>query len=227
MVAGLAAGLQLASAADITGKVTLKGTPPPEKPLPLDPSCGKLNTKNPTTRFFVTGDGGALADVFVYIKDGLKEKNFAAPADAKVLDQSGCEYSPYVSGLQTKQKLLVRNSDPLLHNVHVTPGPGSQNKESNQAQIAKAADIEKTFDSPEVLLRFKCDVHPWMFAYVGIVDHPFYAVSSKDGSFTLKGVPPGKYVVEAFHRKAGAQTKEVTVEGGNASADFTLEVKAQ
>lgn len=225
ILAGLAAALHAGYAADITGKILLKGTPPPERPLPLDPQCGKTNPNKPTTRFFVTGDGGTLGDVFVYLKSGLEGKTFSPPAQPAVMDQVGCEYIPYVMGLQTKQKLVVKNSDPLLHNVHITPSPGSMNKESNQAQIAKGPDIVKTFDHPEVFLRFKCDVHNWMFAYVGILDHSFYAVTGKDGSFTIKNVPPGKYTLAVVHRKCADQTKEITVASDNVKADFTLDIK--
>ena len=131
--AALVTFTQLASAADITGKITLKGTPPPEVPIPLDPSCGKLHTGKLTTKFFTVGSGGELGDVFVYIKEGAKP--VAAPAEPVVLDQVGCVYTPYIFGIQTKQKLIVKNSDAgILHNVHVLPDPKSGNKESNQAQ---------------------------------------------------------------------------------------------
>ena len=224
-ILGLAAILNSASAGDITGKITLKGTPPPEKELPLDPTCGKLVSEKPKTRFFVVGPGGELGDVFVYIKSGLEGKSFPPSAESALLDQKGCEYTPYILGLQTNQKLMIRNSDPVLHNVHVTPGPGSVNKESNQAQIAKSPDIVKSFSGPEVLLRMKCDVHPWMFAYVGVVDHPYFAVSGKDGSFTIKNVPPGKYTLAVVHRKSVDQTKEITVAGDGVKSDFTMEIK--
>jgi hypothetical protein len=217
--------LQLASAADITGKMTLKGTPPPEVPIPFDPSCGKFHTEKATTRFYVVGPGGELGDVFVYIKEGAKAT--PAPAEAKVLDQVGCVYTPYIFGLQTKQKLVIKNSDPgILHNVHVLPDPKSGNKEVNQAQL-KGQELVKTFDSPEVLLHFKCDVHNWMHAYAGVLDHPYYAVSAKDGTFKIANVPPGKYVLEAYHRKAGKLTKEITISDQSQAADFTFEVPAK
>ena len=222
----LLASLQLGSAADITGKITLKGTPPPEKDLPLDPGCGALHKDDkPKTRFFAVAADGGLADVFVSIKDGLTGKTFEPSAQPGLLDQVGCEYSPYVLGLQTKQKLLIRNSDPLLHNVHPTPSKESGNAEFNQAQTPKAKDLEKTFEKPEVFLRFKCDVHPWMFAYVGIVDHPFFSVSAKDGTFKLSNVPAGTYTVEAYHRKGGQVSQKVTVGSDSVKADFTIELK--
>jgi hypothetical protein len=225
LVAGLAS-LTAASAADITGKVTLKGTPPPAPNMPLkaDPNCGKLVDKDLPMPFYVVGAGGELAETFIYLKEGVTGKDFPVPAEPVVLDQIGCQYKPYVFGIRTKQKLLVKNSDPVMHNVHVVP-KGSGNKESNQAQMAKGPDIQKTFDSPEIFMTFKCDVHPWMFAYANVMDHPYWAVSGADGSFKISNVPAGKYVIEAFHRKGGKVTKEITVGSDNQSADFAIELK--
>lgn len=219
------ATLQIASAADIVGKVTLKGTPPPEIKLPLDPTCGKLHAgETPTTTFYVVGPNKELGDVFVYITKGLEGKKFTAPATAAVMDQKGCIYHPYVLGAQTGQQIEVRTDDPVLHNVHPTPTVKG-NKEYNKAQLPKSAPIHFSWDNPEVFLRFKCDVHPWMFAYVGLVDNPYYAVTGKDGTFKIANVPPGKYTVTAYHRKGGKVTQDVTVGGGNATADFTIEIK--
>lgn len=221
----LCAGLTSAHAADITGKISLKGTPPPEKTLPLDPACGKLwPNEKPKTRFYAVGADAGLADVFVYLKkfDGKVE-----PATKPVLlDQKGCEYVPYVAGLQSGQKLLVRNSDPVLHNVHATP---KINKEFNLAQMAGGKDIERSFEQSEVFVRFKCDVHQWMFAYVGVLPHPYFAVTDKDGNYKIEGVPAGKYTLVAFHRKAHgtedkALTQEITVGDAAAKADFAVEV---
>jgi hypothetical protein len=129
-------------------------------------------------------------------------------------------YEPYVMGVVTGQKFKVHNSDALLHNVHATP---KVNKEFNFAQVSKGQENEKSFDQPEVLVRMKCDVHPWMFAYIGVVDHPYFAVTDKDGNFTIKNVPPGKYTVEAYHLKAGAKTQETD---GTKKLEFELEVPA-
>jgi hypothetical protein len=218
-VAGLLSALQLASAADITGKITLKGTPPPEKDIPLDPTCGQLHKEKFTTRFYVVGADKGLGDVFVYLKDA--KAGGEAPAKGGLLDQKGCEYTPYVSGIQTKQKLMVRNSDPVMHNIHPIPVVAG-NKEVNKAQMMKSPDLEFSFDNPEIMLRFKCDVHPWMFAYVSVVDHPYFAVTDKDGNFKIANVPAGEYTVEAIHRKAGTQTAKV--KAGD-KADFAFEVK--
>ncbi|MGV3757906.1 MAG: hypothetical protein ACO1QS_21195 [Verrucomicrobiota bacterium] len=216
------ASIQVASAADVVGKVTVTGTPSPEKPLPLDPGCGALHKgAKPTTTFFVVGPNKELADVFVYVTKGLEGKTFTPPANNAVLDQVGCVYVPYVVGAQTGQKIEVRNSDPLLHNVHPTPAVAG-NKEVNKAQLAKSPPLMFSWDKPEVFLRFKCDVHPWMFSYVGLVDHPFFAVTGKDGTFKLANLPDGKYTVEAYHRKGGKVTKDIEVKGGNVTANFEI-----
>jgi hypothetical protein len=141
------------------------------------------------------------------------------------MDQKGCEYIPQIFAVQTGQKLNVKNSDPVLHNVHATPNPASGNKESNLAQLAKAPDLTFTFAKPEMFLRFKCDVHPWMFAWVSVFDHPYFAVSGKDGSFKIANVPAGKYKLVAEHRKAGTQTQEIEVKEDGAQATFTMDAK--
>ncbi|HXG46388.1 MAG TPA: carboxypeptidase regulatory-like domain-containing protein [Methylomirabilota bacterium] len=224
-VLAFAAVVPVATAAEISGKIKLNGTPPPEKTITMDAMCGKLQPKPVTTRHYVVGADKGLANVFVYIKNAdLK----APPAgEAQLLDQVGCMYEPYVMGVVTGQKFKIRNSDPLLHNVHATPKPGSGNKEFNFGQPVKGQVNEKQFDAPEVLVRMKCDVHPWMFAYVGVVNHPYFAVTDKDGNFKISGVPAGKYTVEAFHLKAGAKTQEVTVGADEKKAlEFTLDVPA-
>ena len=214
-------------AADIIGTVTLKGTPPPEKeitPLEDDPNCSALykDTK-PMTHFYVVGANGAFGDVLVSLK-GVTGKSTGASAPPVVLDQKGCLYLPTILAIQTGQKLIVKNSDPVLHNVHTTPTV-SGNEESNQAQMPGGADLNYTFAQPEMFLKFKCDVHPWMFAWVSVFDSPYFAVSGKDGKFVIKNVPPGKYTVEAAHRKAGTTTQEVEVKASDVTVNFTLEAK--
>lgn len=230
-VAGFAVALQFATAGNITGKVTLAGTPPPEKeitPLKDDATCGKLHPgAAPMTKFFVVGPNKELADVVVVLKgDGLSGKSTGAAAAPAVLDQKGCEYIPQILAVQTGQKITVKNSDPVMHNVHTTPtAPG--NKEENKGQGAGAADLIFSVPAAENFLRFKCDVHPWMFAWVTVVDHPYFAVTGADGAFTIKDVPPGKYKLVAYHRK-GALTgieKDIEVTADGAKQDFTVEVK--
>jgi hypothetical protein len=222
-VAALAGSLQLVAAGEITGKITLKGTPKPELEIPLTPSCGKLNPNKVTTRHYVVGKDGGLANVFVYLKDA---KAAPATADSPTLDQKGCMYDPYVLGVVTGQKFKIKNSDPELHNVHATP---KVNKEFNFGQPIKDQVSERSFDQAEVLVRMKCDVHPWMFAYIGVVDHPYFAISDKDGNFKISGVPDGKYTIVAYHLKthgANAGVTQMIDVKGSAKQDFTVEVAA-
>jgi len=222
-VALLAGSVQLASAGDISGKVTLKGTPKPEIPIDLGDICGKLHAgEKVTTRHFVVGANNGLGNVFVYLKEGAPKGG--KPATQPVLDQKGCLYEPYVLGAVVGEPVKIRNSDPFLHNVHALPRvPG--NKEFNFAQMVQGQENEKKFDQPEVLLKVKCDVHAWMFAYIGVVDHPYYAVTDKDGSFKIANVPAGNYTVEAFHLKAGAKTEKVTL-GASDSKTVSFEPMA-
>ena len=229
LVAGLLCSWQFSSAADITGTVTLDGTPPAEKPytpLKQDATCGKLHSETPTTHFYVVGPNRGLADVVVMLK-GLTGKSTGASAPPVVLDQKGCLYTPQILAIQTGQKLVVRNSDPVLHNVRTEPTVAG-NPVENQAQLAGSPDLTFTLDKAENFLKFKCDVHPWMFAWVTVVDHPYFAVTGHDGRFTLKNVPPGKYTLTALHRKAAPEGVDKSIEvkeGETTRADFTLTVK--
>jgi plastocyanin len=219
--------LQPTFGGDITGTITLKGTPPAEKqitPLKDDPNCGKLHTEMPTTHFYVVGSKGELADVIVSLQ-GISGKSTGASAPPVVLDQKGCEYSPSIFAVQTGQKIVVKNSDPVLHNVHDVPAAGSGNAEENKAQMPNGPDLSFSFSKPEEFLKFKCDVHPWMFAWASIYDHPYFAVSAKDGTFKISNVPAGKYKLQAAHRKAGTVSQDFEVKDGENKVDFTLEAK--
>jgi plastocyanin len=225
------AALSVAStvtAANVTGIVTLKGTPPAEKPItPLkeDAQCGKLHSDTPTTRFYVVGANNALADVIVSIQE-MSGKSTGASAQPAVLDQRNCLYVPQILAVQTGQKLVVKNSDPVMHNVHAQPAPSSGNKEDNKVQMAKSPDLSFTFDKPEEFLKFKCDVHPWMFAWISVFDHPYFAVSDKDGNFKIANVPPGKYKIKANHRKGGEVIQDIEVkDGADTKVEFAINVK--
>lgn len=212
------------SAAEISGKVKLKGTPKPEIPIQLNEVCGKLHTKPITTRHYVVGQDSGLANVFVYVKSGAQKTPPAG--EAPVLDQLNCVYEPYVFGVVAGQKWKAKNSDPFLHNVHPTPRVAG-NKEINVAQPVKGMVSELVFEKPEVLVRIKCDVHGWMFAYAGVQDHPYFAVTDKDGNFKIANLPNGKYTIEAYHLKAGAKTQEINVTDDKKDLNFELEVPAQ
>jgi plastocyanin len=226
LLIALLAAATSARAADILGTITLKGTPPPEvtNTLIMDNSdCAVMHKTTPTTHFYVVGPKGELGDVVVLLK-GVTGKSTGASAPPVVLDQKGCLYEPQILAIQTGQKLVVKNSDNCIHNVHCTPTvPG--NDEHNDVQMAGAADLTYTFPQPEMFLRFKCDVHPWMFAWVSVIDSPYFCVSDTGGKFVIKNVPPGKYTVEADHRKLGSQTQDVEVKDSDVTVNFTFEAK--
>ena len=215
----------------VTGVIAYNGTPPAPKKIDssADPVCAQRNP-NLETEDTVVKDG-KLANVFVYIKDGtaadgtkLGDYTFTTPSDAVTLDQQGCHYKPHVLGVQANQTLRVTNSDPTQHNIHPTP---RFNEEWNQTQPNGAPPIEKRFARPEVLIPVKCNQHPWMKAYVGVLKHSMHGVSGEDGTFTIKGVPPGTYTVAAWHEKGGPngteKTTKVTVPAnGSAKADFSF-----
>jgi plastocyanin len=216
---------QIASAADITGVITFKGTPPAEKeisPIRDNPDCSALYPGAlPKTKFYVVDANGNLADVVVSLK-GITGKSTGASAAPAVMDQKGALYVPQILAIQTGQKLIVKNSDSFIHNVHTVP---KANPESNQVQMNGGPDLTYTFDKPEMFLKFQCDVHAWMFAWVSVFDHPYFSLSGADGKFTIKNVPPGKYTLEATHRKLGTQTAEIEVKDGDVSQNFSFEVK--
>ena len=215
-----------AQGGSITGKAVFQGTAPGEKAIKMDADayCAKAHAAAPaTTRHYIVGAGGGLANVFVYVKEGLTSKP-AAPKEAKVLDQASCLYNPYVMGIQVGQPLTIKNDDSTLHNVHCM---AKSNEQFNLGQPSKGMESTKTFTKPEVMVQFKCDVHPWMFAYIGVLDHPFYAVTKEDGSYTISGLPPGEYTVEAWHNKAGTLTQKIKVEAGAVAApDFVFKPKS-
>lgn len=227
LLAAILAAMPAARAADIVGIITFKGTPPAEKeitPIMDNADCAAIyNGKTPTTHFYVVGPKGELADVVVSLKD-VTGKSTGATAPPVVIDQKGCVYTPSIVAVQTGQKIIVKNSDTCIHNVHSKPTVDG-NEEHNDVQMPGGADLTYTFPKPEMFLKFQCDVHLWMFAWVTVVDSPYFAVSDKDGKFTIKNVPPGKYTIEANHRKLGVQTQEVEVKDGNAPVNFTFEAK--
>jgi plastocyanin len=207
-----------ATAGAVSGTVTFEGTPPARQTVSTatDPSC----TVPVTTETVVTGGGGTLQNVFVYVKDGLGDLVFPIPMEPVVLGQDGCMYRPHVLGIQVGQTLEILNGDDTLHNIHAVP---AQNAEFNKAQPLKGARTTHVFSTAEVLVPFKCDVHKWMSAHVGVVSHPFFAVTDSDGAFELKGLPPGTYTIEAVHETLGRRTQTVTLAAqGTETLAFTF-----
>ncbi len=226
----VAGSLQSVFAGDITGKVTLKGTPPPEVEIPYTDQCTPLNPTVKTTRFYLTGKDNGLANVFVYISKGCEGKTFPTPTQAVELDQKACNYEPYILGAMVNQTIKIKNSDPILHNVHAIPTTDG-NSEFNLAQPTQGQVDEKSFPKKEILVKFKCDVHQWMYAYVGVMDNPYFAVTDADGNFKISNVPPGNYTLTAYHLKTHKTnpgvTQDIKVEDSPLTANFTVEIPAK
>jgi plastocyanin len=214
-----------ATAGDVKGTATLDGVAPKNEPIKMnaDPVCMKEN-KSPQFQetYTVGSDGKSLANVFVYVKDGLGNYVYDMPSEPARIDQKECRYHPHVFGMRVGQPLEITNSDPTLHNIHAQP---KGNQEFNTGQPIQGMKTSHTFAAKEVMVPFKCDVHGWMNAYVGVLDHPYYAVTDKDGKFELKTLPPGTYTIEAWHEKLGATTQSVTI-GAKESKEVNFTFKA-
>jgi hypothetical protein len=214
----------------ISGRVAFDGTPPPAERIDMgtDRACVQVAGPNPQSDAVLIGLEGGLANAFVYVKEGLDaEYRFDLPAEPAVLGQKGCVYSPRVFGVRTGQPIDIVNSDPTLHNVHAMPARRPQgeprNPEFNEGQPVQGMRASRTFTVPEVMVRFKCDVHGWMAAYVGVLPHPFFAVSGADGSFEIAGLPPGEYTVEAWHEVFGTREQRIVVgERETQAIDYTF-----
>jgi len=194
-----------ATAGSVTGTVKFDGSAPKPSKIDMsqDPACKGQNEAET-----VVVDNGDLANVFVYVKDGLGSRTFDVPKDAVNLDQSGCRYHPHVLGVMAGQTVDIKNDDPTTHNIHPTP---KDNREWNESQPPQAAPIEKNFAREEIMLPVKCNQHPWMKMYINVVKSPFYAVTGKDGKYEIKGLPPGDYTIAFVHEKLGEQDQKVTV----------------
>lgn len=207
-----------ATAATVSGTVKYPGAAPKAVKIDMsqDPACkGGDNTVET-----LVINGGNLENAFVYVKDGLGSRTFDTPKDPVTLDQKGCRYHPHVVGIMTGQTLKVINSDDTTHNIHPTP---KDNREWNESQPPKAPAIEKTFAREEIMLPVKCNQHPWMKMYVNVVKNPYFAVTDKDGKYTLKGLPPGTYTIAVVQEKLGEQTQQITVGAKDSkTADFTM-----
>ncbi len=205
----------------IAGTVSFEGDSPTRRPMQMaaDPVCEKANPDGRLGEVMVINNG-KIANVFVYIKDGLGDVKPAVPTDPVVIDQSGCMYTPHVVGARVGQVVQIMNSDPTLHNVHSL---AKESRQFNSAMPIKGMKIKKKFTAPEIMVKMKCDVHPWMGAYIGVLDHPYFGVTGEDGSFSITDVPAGKYTVEAWHEHLGTKTGTATVAAdGTASVNFSF-----
>jgi plastocyanin len=207
-----------ATSGSIAGAITFKGAPPkmPALDMTQDPGC----PPQPQTSDAVVVKNGKLANVFVYVKEGLPQGKFAVPSESVVLDQKGCRYIPHVMGVMAGQPLKILNTDTADHNIHDMP---SNNPQWNESQMPTDPPIIKTFTQSEMMIALQCNQHPWMRAYVNVMSHPYFAVSAADGSFQIKNLPPGEYTLLAVHEKFGEQTMKVKVGAKqSAKADFSF-----
>jgi plastocyanin len=215
----LAAGLVVtwfwpgvAVAANVTGTVVFAGTPPGLKPLAMnaEPVCHKKHGLKPApNEALVLGSGNSMGNIMVWVSKGLPAgKTWPAPTTPVVLDQDGCVYKPHVMGIMVGQPYRILNSDGILHNIHTLP---KVNPQFNRGQPATVKEMTTSFPKPENMFQVKCDVHPWMSAYIGVFTHPFFSVTGTDGKFTISDLPAGTYEITAWHERLGTQTASITV----------------
>jgi plastocyanin len=219
-----AATIDKSQAASVSGTVKLDGTAPKPTKIDMsqDPACKKGGDN--MTETVVTDDKNDLANVFVYVKDGLPNATFEVPKDAVVIDQSGCRYHPHVLGVMAGQTISIKNDDQTTHNIHPSP---KDNKEWNESQPPGAAPLEKSFARQEVMIPVKCNQHPWMKMYIGVVKNPYFAVTDKDGKYTIKDLPPGEYTLTAIQPDKGwTQDLKIKVEPKKDMTDQNFTLKA-
>lgn len=217
-----AAAVDPATAAIITGKVLYKDGAPTRNRLRMDAdaACSKLHSGAVYSQEVVVNDNGTLRNVFVFVKEGPGNRPFPAPKEPVVLDQKGCMYEPHVIGVVANQEIHILNSDPTTHNIHPVP---ATNREWNQSQPPGGEHVVQSFPREEMAIPVKCNIHPWMRSYVHVMKHPFFAVSGTEGSFEIKGLPPGDYTIAAWQEKFGTIEQKVTVAAKESKAiEFTF-----
>ena len=204
----------------IIGTITFEGKAPKMKPLRLDadPICVANNEIAPKKEWLILDENKGVKNVLVFVTEGLNI-DYSPPGEPVVIDQKGCIYSPHVVGIMAGQQLDILNNDGTLHNIHALP---KVNKEFNKAQPRSRKKLSVKFEKPEAPFKVKCDVHPWMGAYIGVFDHPCFAVSGDDGTYIISDLKPGEYVIEAWHEKLGSQTANVTVSDSATHQNFTF-----
>src|SRR5262245_23323154 len=215
------------AAATITGTVTFDGKVPTLKPLAMDadPVCAKKHTSPQPSEMLVLGSGNAMGNIMVWVSKGLPAgKTWPVPQTPVVIDQNGCQYKPHVMGIMVGQTYRILNSDGVLHNIHTLP---KLNKSFNKGMPATLKEATTTFPLAEAAFEIKCDVHPWMHAYLAVYSHPFFSVTGTDGKYTISGLDPGTYEITAWQEKLAPQTATVTVAAtGAKTQDFKFAVPA-
>lgn len=215
------------AASSITGTVTFDGKAPTLRPLAMeaDPVCAKKHPAPVPNEMLVLGSGNTMGNVMVWVSKGLPAgKTWPAPAAPAVLDQNGCQYKPHVMGIMVGQSYKILNSDGILHNIHTLP---KINAGFNKPMPGTLKETTTKFDKPEEIFPIKCDVHPWMQAYVGVFTNPFFSVTSADGKFTISGLDPGTYEITAWQERLGTKTATVTVGAtGTKTQDFKFAMPA-
>ncbi len=212
----------LSQAGSVSGKVSFQGDAPQMARIRMgaEPDCEAKHEGPVYSQEVIVNDNGTLKNAFVWVKTGLEQYRFETPSGTAVLDQDGCRYTPHVFGVQTGQDFRMLNSDPATHNIHPLP---QQNREWNISQ-SSGQEMARSFPRQEVMIPVKCNIHPWMKAYVGVVSHPYFAVTGDDGSFELNNLPPGDYTIQVWHEKYGTQEQQVTVEPeGSGEIEFSFE----
>jgi len=212
-----------ATAGKISGSIKFSGKAPKGKKIAMnaDAYCLQQHTSDVLSEEVVVNPNKTLKNVYVYVKSGLGDLKFPVPSEPVIMDQKGCWYHPHVIAVQANQNIQIHNSDGVLHNINAQP---ETNKGFNFGQPVKGMKTKKKFSKPEVMIPVKCDVHPWMRAYIGVQSHPYAVVTGDDGSFSLENLPPGSYQLEAWHEVYGTQVQTVTL-GPSESKSISLTFK--
>jgi plastocyanin len=189
--------------------------------MSADPACDKISPQGRPSDVLVIDADGGIANVLVHVKSGLSGKTvWPASTETPKIDQRGCVYVPHVIGVRVGQEIEIASADATLHNVNAKT---SVNPPFNVALPGADQKIHRSFNAPEVAVKLKCDIHPWMTAYVGVFDHPFFDVSGADGRFVLPSLPEGEYTIEAWHESLGTRSVKIEVEDDEpASVDFSF-----
>jgi plastocyanin len=212
----LAAGPGKLGTGRIKGTVHYSGKPDEPRPVTTpDPFCSQQKLGNED---LLVSPAGGLANVLVHVSQGASG-TYPPPATEAIVDQSGCMYRPRVQAVLAGQTVQIRNSDQTLHNVHSYKGASTL---FNQAQIPGTPPMTRTLSPGGQIIKFRCDVHPWMTGYVGVLSNPFFAVTGADGSFSIDKLPAGTYTLEAWHERTGVKssTPIVVADGQTATASF-------